>query len=37
MYRKKMSYKKSRKNFSKYSKTKTKNYRATPMRGGFRI
>lgn len=37
-FRRKISPKRSKKNFSKYAmKTQKKNLRAVPMRGGFRI
>jgi len=35
--RSKLSRKKSRKNFSRGSKTKSRNYAGSPMRGGIRM
>ena len=35
--RKRMGFRKSRRQFRKYSGTHKRNFRATPMRGGFRI
>jgi hypothetical protein len=35
--RRKMGYRKSKRNFKRHSGFKKKNYQATPMRGGFRI
>ena len=36
-YRKKMSRKKSRKNFKRNATVHSKNFRARPMRGGIRL